>query len=368
MRRLILSLLLASLFMYMKGEFIYFDRETGFGPFAPGSEWRLRHDSIPASVSLLNIDAPAHNELTMMTYVKNRRGGVNASGTYVDAAGKRRKSERPGMRFIMVNEVGDTLRIEVRSTPVENPEMLARESFTISWRLNAGGVEESHAFVTEIADNSPFHNGSPAALSLQLNSLGCSGTLRITEGIAGRNTLWNSTDDISSLYQFLTGPSVTAIGLEAMPGGEIDVVRLAIAFDAEREDPLLIDPEEIETILKTTSDPYAGYWRLTDFSTDDSMLLPGGEYVCAMIPSGGGRYKLLYLSGAQRNAARWLPGMLKATLRPAGVPGAFRATWLDAEGRSLDNDCAVQMESTRLLTVQFPHLISTLRMHKIKKP
>ncbi len=60
--------------------------------------------------------------------------------------------------------------------------------------------------------------------------------------------------------------------------------------------------------------------------------------------------------------------MLKATLRPAGVPGAFRATWLDAEGRSLDNDCAVQMESTRLLTVQFPHLISTLRMHKIKKP
>lgn len=368
MKRLILSLLLASLFIVMKGEFIYFDREAGFHPFSTGSEWRLRCDSIPASVMLLPIDTPMHNEIAMMTYVENRRGDANACGTYVDATGKRRKSDRPGMQFIIVNEARDTLRIGVRSTPVENPEMLARESFTISWHLNSRDTKESDSCVSDAADKSTFHNGSPAAISLQLNPQGHFGTLRVTEGVSGRNTLWESTEDNASIYKFLTGSPVREIGLAAMPGGEIDVRRLAVAFEAETEEPLLHDPEEIDAILQATSDPYAGYWRLMDFSTDDSMLLAGGEYVCAMIPSGAGGYKLLYLSGAQRNASRWIPGMLKATLRPAGVPGAFRAIWIDAEGRSLDNDCAVQMESSRLLTVQFPHLISTLRMNKIKKP
>lgn len=369
-RRLpVLLAALVSLLATARGEFHYFDAETGFGPFASGREWQLRCDTLPASPRLLPLSHPAPSEVTIMAQVANLRGAPGATGTYIDATGAMFKTARPGILFLFIGESGDTLSVGISSVPLGAHDELVAERFRVTCALlSADGLEERAEYETDACGNSPFHNGSSAVLSPELNPGGERGRIRISEGAEGCRVVWESDLLPPLMRRFLEEESVTAAGLAAMPGAVLDVRRLAIAYEVAEEGPAPYERADVAALLSASSDRYAGYWQLLDFSTDDSMLRSGGEYVCALLPAGEGRYHLVYLSGAIRNASAWTPGRVKAELRPAAVPGAYKAVWYDAEGVSIDEDCAVQMESSRLLTVQFPHLGSTLRMNKIRPP
>lgn len=126
--------------------------------------------------------------------------------------------------------------------------------------------------------------------------------------------------------------------------------------------------ESIRARLASSSDPLEGYWQLLDYTVNDSMLQPGGHYVLAMVSTIGGAYKLLYLSGAEKNPGGWKPGDVKGILTPSPSAGTFSLKWIDAAHTPLPGEGTLQKETGRLLQVSFPWLQSSLRLIKIPSP
>lgn len=303
--------------------------------------------------TIFHIDTEA-TEATIAALVTNHRASPSATGRYTDPSGHRHTVLRPGLQFVAINTRGDTLRFNISSTPLHS-ELASAESFTISATL---GATEILTPIRVEAPESPFHSGQPATLVLTLSPTEAT----LTEEDDHTAVIWQSTD---SLIPF----PVTGIGFAPMPGAHLTLHRAAATTPRPLPSDFapLDDTSHLASRFATTADPLEGFWALLDYSTDDTRLLKGGDYTFALLTYPGG-YRLIYIDGATRNSSRWRPGAVKALLKARRMPGAYSAVWLDAEGISLDPDCAVQVDSPRLLTVQFPHTPATLRLHKIAAP
>lgn len=123
------------------------------------------------------------------------------------------------------------------------------------------------------------------------------------------------------------------------------------------------DPDDFGRLQSTYTDAQldsATVWRLLDRENDPTIALPGGRYVLAQVGE-----DLVYLSGAQTNAAHWRRGMLKGRLTPTGYTGYYSLEWFDATGRRLADDCYAQFDSAAsTLTLTFPALQASLRFSK----
>lgn len=98
-------------------------------------------------------------------------------------------------------------------------------------------------------------------------------------------------------------------------------------------------------------------WRYLDRESDPKIALPGGHYILGQIGN-----DLIYIAGAQINAAHWHKGMLKGRMTPTGYVGYYRLQWYDATGRTLHDESFVQFDdATSTMTITFPELQASLR-------
>ncbi len=368
----LLTCLLAAL--PLRAEHLYFDATSGFGTLGSGEYIILKADRAPAPARFLTIPRSQDNELTVITQIINRKGGPSDTGTFRDPSGKRQIASRPGLTLLLVNEAADTMRIHVSSRPLPPNDLATREAFMASAELQGYPLppETEQPLLTPdrhpAGHDSPFHSGKPACITLRVNPEDRRSRLQLFEGDETPQLIWES-GMTQELSDFLSS-QIREVGFGAMPGGELRLLRACIStFDAIDDELLTAhDADSVKTRLTTSRDPMEGYWELLDYTTDDTLLRSGGRYICALIADSRGGYKLIYLSGAERNDARWTFGRIKARMSPTRLPSAFRATWYDADGQSIDPDCEIRIDTPRILSVQFPHLGSTLRMHKIPPP
>lgn len=356
----ILSLLLAacSAGSQLHAVHIYMDSRNGFGTLTDAQVLSIETPSVTTPVKLLTIQSST--DVALGALVRNKRASIDATGSYTDRYGRRHTTVRPGVEFVLANSTGDTVRASIRSIPVYGHDTGRGERFGLSVSLGDSVIMSTE---TEEGTNSPFHIGHDAGLQLRLSING----LAVLEGTDQLSALL-SCDTPPALHDFIMA-GITGVGVAAMPGGKIDVSRLSVSTDGEPGEDMLttLDLHALDARFSTSADHLEGYWAVLDYTADDTMLRSGGRYTVAMIGNGRGSYRLIYVNGAEVNASAWQPGRIKAMLHPASLPGAYRAVWYDAEGRELDPECAVQIDTPRVMTVQFPRLLSALRLHKISK-
>ncbi|MDE5957453.1 MAG: hypothetical protein K2G78_03995, partial [Muribaculaceae bacterium] len=127
-----------------------------------------------------------------------------------------------------------------------------------------------------------------------------------------------------------------------------------------------MEVEEVMQRIRLTSDPMEGIWRVIDWSLNTSLAMKGGDYRLATVRRPDGCYEIIYLGGAATLADGWEEGGLKGELHPTGVSGTYTLFWRDAEGEALAGDLTAQYNAAnKTLTLNFPHLESTIRLIQI---
>ncbi len=194
-----------------------------------------------------------------------------------------------------------------------------------------------------------------AALTLQLfagNAV--SPRLRLIGGRSRGSLLWEG--EVPADFG-----SITAVGSASPDGSGITVSRASLWV------PDLEETDVPASAASSAYAPYAGTWILLDYAVDDTQLRPGGDYTLTLRPEREGGYALIYESGAIICPERWQPGMRKGTLTPTRLPGLYRLSWLDAEGRETDRGATLQFSGTDLCVITFPTGGSTLRLHRLRQ-
>ena len=158
-----------------------------------------------------------------------------------------------------------------------------------------------------------------------------------------------------------------SFGFAAAPGTLLKVTDISLTRRATPPaPPSWASASHIEQHIAASRDSFEGYWSLFDRDLEESLLMPGGDYRLAMVRDGG-RYLLLYLSGARVNNKKWRQGMVKAILTPDLFPEIFDVVWYDAEGLPLSNAVKAQLGEGNTISIQFPYQNSSIRLRKISR-
>lgn len=126
-----------------------------------------------------------------------------------------------------------------------------------------------------------------------------------------------------------------------------------------------LSADSIMTIATEQPGKPTGIWEFLDRENDPARARPGGRYTLAVIESGEtGLYHIIYMDGAQVNAAAWLPGMLKGTLRATPFERHYKLTWYDAMMEPIEHDIHADMPNRALLSVNFPLMQTVMRFSR----
>lgn len=153
--------------------------------------------------------------------------------------------------------------------------------------------------------------------------------------------------------------------LRLPPQARMEISEMAFTRLDVAPEPLwsaFADAAAIDAYLAASRLPREGYMNLLDRSLDESLLRLGGDYRLAMVTAPDGGLDLIYVSGATHNADAWLPGMVKARLRPSGIEGVWDVEWRDAMHLPMARHLKGQFDADGTLTIQFPYQHSTLRL------
>lgn len=163
---------------------------------------------------------------------------------------------------------------------------------------------------------------------------------------------------------------VDSLGFMAYKGACVNFTDISLEWMEENNEIAHSEfgnPDILSSYLTRSSDLYEEIWEILDRTLDEDYLRSGGAYRLALIKSGGD-YEIVYLSGAEKNADRWKPGMSKGSLKATSFPGIFNVSWIDADGEPLDKDVKGQFEREDLLIINFPYQLSTLRLKRVHLP
>ncbi|MDE6238009.1 MAG: LysE family translocator [Muribaculaceae bacterium] len=158
-----------------------------------------------------------------------------------------------------------------------------------------------------------------------------------------------------------------SIGFFVSPGGELAISYWDVDYPETVEDNEVREygnKDILETYLLRSGDKREGIYVMLDRSLDEDYLRPGGNYRLAMVADGTDGYELIYLSGAEKEAESWQPGMVKASLRPTGIPEIYDVIWRDAAGRKISTEVKAQI-SLPIISISFPYLSSEIRLRKV---
>lgn len=120
--------------------------------------------------------------------------------------------------------------------------------------------------------------------------------------------------------------------------------------------------EALIAAIEASHDPAAALWSYLDRDTDQNKAMPGGYYRLATLPDANGGYTVVYLGGATTNSHHWRPLQVKGRLIKTIYHNHYDVEWLDSAGRPVAAEAYARLDpATRILTVSFPLLNSTLR-------
>lgn len=169
-----------------------------------------------------------------------------------------------------------------------------------------------------------------------------------------------------------------SIGIGVAPGGKVsvDYIKLETRHLPEHlELSHLGSVDALDTYLAHSTDEMEGEWEVFDRSFDENFLRPGGQYRVAVVEKGksGVRrgeseagYDMIYLGGAVKRADEWQTGRLKGELLPTSFKGVYDVKWYDPAGYPLEGEIKAQLESKRMLTLQFADRNSTMRLRRVR--
>ena len=79
-------------------------------------------------------------------------------------------------------------------------------------------------------------------------------------------------------------------------------------------------------------------------------------------------HDIIYLSGAQVNAAQWQAGLLKGHITKTIFDGNYGLEWIDATFQPIVQDAYATFENGVLMTLDFPVYKSQVRLSKVLQP
>ncbi|MCF0185521.1 MAG: hypothetical protein HUJ98_03415 [Bacteroidaceae bacterium] len=111
-----------------------------------------------------------------------------------------------------------------------------------------------------------------------------------------------------------------------------------------------------------STDANAGFWKYLDRDIEEKSLKLGGRYRIALVPALNG-YDIIYVDGAQVNAGKWKPGMLKGRLINTKIAMSYDLVWYDSSAKPFTLDVYAEMDGG-VLTLHFPAQKSQIRFIK----
>ncbi|MCC8175602.1 MAG: hypothetical protein LIO91_04130 [Bacteroidales bacterium] len=190
-------------------------------------------------------------------------------------------------------------------------------------------------------------------------------------------SLWVKVDSIITIaagYDTLSEP--VTVGNRTPRGnpffistwGKVDVEELRITFLDEPEKLVTtgLSREDVMERLAATSDPIERLWVYFDRENDPDRVRLGGKYTLATLANVDGGYDIIYMDGAEIQADKWQPGMLKGKLTPTSFTGRYNLMWIDAVMQPMDSQWEGQAEvnlANGILTLYFPLISAQLRFN-----
>lgn len=128
------------------------------------------------------------------------------------------------------------------------------------------------------------------------------------------------------------------------------------------------NPDSLLAAVAASADANEGIWEYLDRDIRAGAATLGGLYRLATVKNTQGKYDVVYLGGAEDNASRWEPLMLKGELSPTIFTGHFDLRWIDSSGTVLERECNAQLDPNgAILTFRFPLQDSQLRFRRVVK-
>lgn len=322
----------------------HWNPSRGYSPFRNGNSTSLiipcpEETTLPDTVS---VDPPA-SDFRLTFRCANIRNLPYKHYQYTTASGATAKTSHPGWKLIIS---GKERQLSFIFRPTEISDAV---SSVPAMEITSSGPQKQ---TVRVSKNLDFNHGLN---SFRLESE--NGTIVLS---CGNRTY-------QEVMRIDTGPfTLTSFGFLPDPGGEIKISDISLVCDTPSENQFSSDINNIETIISQSSDPLVGVWRVFDRELEESLLRQGGDYQLAIIPDERAEgYRLIYLSGAVKNADKWKKGMVKGQLDPSPFKNVFKLVWIDSELQPISKDVRAQLEDD-LLTIQFPYHNSRLRLRKME--
>ena len=163
--------------------------------------------------------------------------------------------------------------------------------------------------------------------------------------------------------------STAKTGIFLSAGAKIAVERTVLTTESDppRRIATTWTRESLDQHLSITTDPLEGYWQYQDRDMEDRWLRLGGRYTVAIVAATGG-YDIIYISGAQVNAAQWQTGLLKGHISKTIFDGHYDLEWIDSTFSPIAQDAYAAFENGVLMTLNFPVYKSQIRLSKVLRP
>lgn len=123
------------------------------------------------------------------------------------------------------------------------------------------------------------------------------------------------------------------------------------------------DVAELESYLKTSTDPHEGLWTYLDRDMDHTSVSLGGNYMLATVKEGDA-YDIIMIHGAEAYSAAWPALRVKGRLRPTVFMHHFDLDWTDASGSAVKAESSATILEGTILTLSFPLLKTAIRFSK----
>ncbi len=323
---------------------------SGYDLFSAGSPDGVRLDaSIGDSVSAM-VKVEAGSDIKFSFRADNINNAAGKSYFYTRPDGRKEKIAHPAWGLRLHSSGSEELLFRFKTSDNPYEAISERPHLTVEAYLG-----DSLIVKTSLSGEVEFFDGVNAFL---LNRKGSHFILR------GGNREYNRIFEFDSDFY-----PVDSIGFIAFKGACVNFTDISLEWIDKSEDVKYSqfgNPDVLASYLARSTDRYEGVWEILDRVLDEDYLRPGGTYRLALIKSERD-YEIIYLSGAEKNALNWKPGMKKGCLQATSFPGIFNTRWIDTSGESLDRDIKAQFESDDLLTITFPYQASTIRLKRVSR-
>lgn len=293
------------------------------------------------------------------------------------------RADSPGDSPLHIANMSDSPKIY--ALPLDGAE---RFSFLLrafvrkgEWGIVAFGGGDTLTFFPSVTSNFDDPN-YPAEMRVRTVRGGADVGLRtLRSGFADAD--WNSwrlsmADGVAALAvgnraygpaaECSVGAMPDSVGIMIAPGGELLVDWLTLEATAPERGDISTsydfgDPDVRHTYFARSSDPMEGEWEIFDRSFSDDRLRLGGDYRLALAKVGAD-YRIIYLSGAEKNPEGWRSGDVKGNLRATAHAGVYDVQWFDPVRREIAGEAKAQFAAPDLLIIQFADHDSSMRLRK----